>query len=311
MLLQYHDGLTMMPQSFMLLISRFCGATKTYITNDAGRQICRVSKQSPTLQSSVCSPVCCPSKTYKPSSHFLRKISTEPREAPAAILHPYTRPPHLPAFRMHLLTLLLSLLPLTSAFLIPASLPDGLYLAPINGTSAADIQRVDLDALVASHAESATSRRGSRVDRRQDRTKYVIERTNRMFPNHDDYNQCTEAWRTFFANGGVVKGHFLFLCTQGEAVIAGCNYRSESLLSSSAEFSMFEGRVVLTIVVPDNDFNARYTNPTLVDFFNSVADRTWGEWTTGWVRIKYYDYSFIDFTFWRDLRGTQFCTDLP
>lgn len=130
---------------------------------------------------------------------------------------------------MHLPTLLLPLLPLTSAFLIPASLPDGLYLAPINGTSAADIQRVDLDALVASHSHSATSRR-SRVDRRDDRTKYEMRRTNRMFPNHDDYNMCTEAWRTFFANGGVVKGHFLFLCTQGDAVIAGCNYRSESLL---------------------------------------------------------------------------------
>lgn len=41
--------MTCWPQSFMLLISRFCGATKTYITNDAGRQICRVSNQIPTL----------------------------------------------------------------------------------------------------------------------------------------------------------------------------------------------------------------------------------------------------------------------
>lgn len=50
MLLQYHGGLmTCLPQSFMLLISRFCGATKTYIINDAGRQICRVSNQIPTL----------------------------------------------------------------------------------------------------------------------------------------------------------------------------------------------------------------------------------------------------------------------
>lgn len=207
---------------------------------------------------------------------------------------------------MHLPTLLLSLLPLTSAFLIPASLPDGLYLAPINGTSAADLERVDLDALVASHAESVTSRRS--VHRRDDRTSYEILRTNRMFPNHDDYNRCTEAWRTFFANGGVVKGHFLFLCTEGEAVIAGCNYRSE--YCSFLLLLICRG-YVLMLVVPDNDFNARWTNPTLVDFFNSVADRQWGEWTTGYVRIKYYDYQFIDFTFWRDLRDTKFCTDLP
>ncbi|KAK0735926.1 hypothetical protein B0T18DRAFT_474065 [Schizothecium vesticola] len=187
---------------------------------------------------------------------------------------------------MHLPTLLLSLLPLSSAFLIPASLPDGLYLAPINGTSAADLQCVDLDALVASHSHSAASTSRRAVDRRQEKTKYAIGRTDRMFPNHGDYNECTDSWRLFFANGGVVKGHFLFLCTYGEAVLAGCNYRN-------------------------NDFTARYTNPTLVDFFNGVADKQWGTWTTGWVRIKYYDYSFIDFTFWRDLKGTQFCTDLP
>ena len=136
---------------------------------------------------------------------------------------------------MHLPILLLSLLPLTSAFLVPTSLADGLYLAPINGTSATDLQRVDLDALVASHSTTtSTSRRG--VDRRQEKTKYAIGRTDRMFPNHGDYNACTDSWRTFFANGGVVKGHFLFLCTYGEAVLAGCNYRSESLfclLSSS------------------------------------------------------------------------------
>ncbi|KAK1828709.1 hypothetical protein QBC39DRAFT_312510 [Podospora conica] len=188
---------------------------------------------------------------------------------------------------MHLPTLLVSLLPLTSAFLVPANIPDGLYLAPINGTSASDLQRVDLDAIVASHHIETARRSGRAADRRQERTKYSITRTgNRMFPNHGDYNACTDSWRTFFANGGVVKGHFLFLCTQGEAVLAGCNYRN-------------------------NDFRSQHTNPTLVDFFNGVADRYWGTWTTGYVKISYYEYSFIDFTFWRDLRGTQFCTDLP
>ena len=61
----------------------------------------------------------------------------------------------------------------------------------------------------------------------------------------------------------------------------------------------------------DNDFGSRHQNPSLVDYANSVADGHWGEWTTGYVKFKYFDYSFIDFSFWRDLKGTQFCLDLP
>jgi len=214
------------------------------------RYIYRQRRREPDLPSSkqtLClynplgsSPVWRPSDTYKPPSPLpqdlnppysnLRVRDKETPQPAASSLH--TLPPPL---KMHLPILLRSLLPLTSAFLVPTSLADGLYLAPINGTSATDLQRVDLDALVASHSTTtSTSRRG--VDRRQEKTKYAIGRTDRMFPNHGDYNACTDSWRTFFANGGVVKGHFLFLCTYGEAVLAGCNYRSESLfclLSSS------------------------------------------------------------------------------
>ena len=54
----------------------------------------------------------------------------------------------------------------------------------------------------------------------------------------------------------------------------------------------------------------RNTNPTLVDWFNGVADEKFGFWKTGRVQIKNYGGQAMDFEFWRDLRGTNFCPTL-
>jgi len=120
------------------------------------------------------------------------------------------------------LTALLPLVTAAAGYIVPADLPDGLYLVPLNESNPSP-QRVDL----------ATVPK-ARLARSVKFAKQLAKRlewagTGHTFPNHGDYNACTGAWRDFWANGNSVPGHFLFLCTVGEAVLAGCNYTREYL----------------------------------------------------------------------------------
>ena len=124
------------------------------------------------------------------------------------------------------LSVLLPLATAVAGYIVPADLPDGLYLVPLNESNPTP-QRVDLATVTK-----------ARLARSAKFTKQLAKRlewagTGHSFPNHGDYNACTGAWRDFWANGNSVPGHFLFLCTVGEAVLAGCNYTREYLPTSS------------------------------------------------------------------------------
>ncbi|KAK4170628.1 hypothetical protein QBC36DRAFT_296133 [Triangularia setosa] len=106
--------------------------------------------------------------------------------------------------------------------------------------------------------------------------------TGRWFPNHGDYDLCTIGWRNFFNSGNFVPSRTIFYAVQNQAVLAGCNYR----------------------------FQNQYSSGSFVDTFNGFLDVNHGSWRTGWVHYSQGPPADLNFSFWRDVAGTAFCTNI-
>src|SRR5947209_8630713 len=107
------------------------------------------------------------------------------------------------------LTGLLPLVTAVAGYIVPADLPDGLYLVPLDGSGNSTAQRFEL----ATFPKRATPAEKARLPRSAKFTRHLEKRlewagTGHTFPNHGDYDACTGAWRDFWANGNVVPGHF-------------------------------------------------------------------------------------------------------
>ena len=218
---------------------------------------------------------------------------------------------HLKAFAS-----LLSLAAVVAGYIVPADLADGLYLVPLDSDNPTP-QRIDLPNFRVPKTHVPRSAKFTRHQQLQKRLEWAA--TGHTFPNHDDYNACTEGWKVFWANGNSVPGHFLFLCTVGEAVLAGCNYTREyppNLPTSLTYRATYLGYPIRP-AANKNDENLpagdEFLEPESVDEFNGIADAQFGFWNTGWVHSNPFHAGIPngDWTYWRDIRGTQFCTNLP
>ncbi|KAM7200702.1 hypothetical protein V8F20_005204 [Naviculisporaceae sp. PSN 640] len=177
------------------------------------------------------------------------------------------------------LSSILALAPFVAAVLgltIPEGTPDGLYIVTKDGDGNDVHERVTN----VTAPDSQAFRRATRAPRgfgplsKRDSSGS----TQHTLPNHDDYNYCTDYWWSYTYNGNDVPPRSIVYCTRGITVLAGCNYRN---------------------VISD-------IYPHTVNQFNAHMDSTYGFWRTGWLYSDEYQ-----FTFWRDIHGTPFCTNLP
>ncbi|KAK1749658.1 hypothetical protein QBC47DRAFT_407730 [Echria macrotheca] len=168
---------------------------------------------------------------------------------------------------------LFGLLPLATAVsgaVLPRDAPPGIYrITVINGTESAPVKIGDL--YYGPEISGSIAARG--LDKRDS-----TGATGRSFPNHDDYNSCTNTWRNLLQGGGKFEGKTKYVVRSGVAELVGCNY---------------------------NDFQFAPPTPT-VDQFNGIMDNVAGSWNTGWVHSDPYDW-----TFWRDITGSvNYCSNL-
>ncbi|KAK0672650.1 hypothetical protein QBC41DRAFT_216698 [Cercophora samala] len=182
---------------------------------------------------------------------------------------------------------LLALLPFvattTLGFIVPEGTPDGFYAVTVDNDGNSTTVEIDPStlAVIGEPLEKRTLPRNNAKHRRQVNSWGA---TGQTFPNQGDYNACTQGWRNFFNAGNTVPSRKQLFAVSGQAVLAGCNYKRNPVNHGAA----------------------------LVDSFNGFMDGNAGWWRTGWVHY-YYNPGIapdIDFTFWRDLSGTQFCTNL-
>lgn len=121
---------------------------------------------------------------------------------------------------------LFALLPLAtatvSAGVLPRDAAPGIYeIKVINGT---DQPAVKIGDLYYGPLTEITAR-GSSLTKRDSNGG-----TGNWFPNHDDYNTCTNTWRNLLQNGGKLEGKTKYVVRNGVAELAGCNYNGKSLL---------------------------------------------------------------------------------
>jgi len=99
--------------------------------------------------------------------------------------------------------------------------------------------------------------------------------TGRLFPNHDDYNACTNDMKVWANNGGSIGPHNHGWIRHNQAILMLCNYSG----------------------------NAQGGYAWEVDVFNGLMDGAFGAWRTGWSHLD-----GPNKTWWRDIDGaTNFC----
>jgi hypothetical protein len=200
---------------------------------------------------------------------------------------------------------LFTLLPLTAATVsggvLPRDAAPGIYaIKVVNGT---DQPAVKVGDLYYGPVTEITAR-GSTLDKRDSNGG-----TGRWFPNHDDYNICTNTWRNLLQNGGKLEGKTKYVIRNGVAELAGCNYNSKSLLLPRESctghgpcWHLSTCRPRLTAVAGGQ----WAPPPQTVDQFNGLMDAVYGAWNTGWVFSDPYQW-----TFWRDISGKpNYCSNL-
>ncbi|KAK0745120.1 hypothetical protein B0T21DRAFT_279954 [Apiosordaria backusii] len=184
---------------------------------------------------------------------------------------------------------LLALLPLVATalgYVVPEGTPDGFYAVTFDAEGNSTTYPIDpsTHAVIGEPFEKRGLTQNSAKFSRQAITANSWGATGRTFPVHSDYDQCTIGWRNFFDAGSVVPHRRIYYSLSGQAVLAGCNYK----YSTQAGTGQF------------------------VDLYNGFMDGTVaGWWKTGWVHYYNGQFGDVDFTFWRDLQGTPFCTNLP
>jgi hypothetical protein len=132
--------------------------------------------------------------------------------------------------KMHLLKTLFALIPLIAAvvgYTLPEGTPDGFYSITFDANGNSNLTRLP-DALVArSDGQTRTvvssakfAKRDSGNLAKRDTWGY----TGRSFPNHNDYNACTDGWHNYYAGGGTVPPRTVYVLQVGQAILAVCNY---------------------------------------------------------------------------------------
>lgn len=126
---------------------------------------------------------------------------------------------------------LFALLPLAaatvSAGVLPRDTAPGIYeIKVVNGTDQPAVKIGDL------YYGPVTEiiARGSSLNKRDSNGG-----TGNWFPNHDDYNACTNTWRNLLQNGGKVEGRTKYVIRNGVAELTGCNYNCKSLMPPPGE----------------------------------------------------------------------------
>lgn len=121
---------------------------------------------------------------------------------------------------------LFALLPLAaatvSAGVLPRDAAPGIYeIKVVNGTDQPAVKIGDL------YYGPVTEiiARGSSLNKRDSNGG-----TGNWFPNHDDYNACTNTWRNLLQNGGKVEGRTKYVIRNGVAELTGCNYNRKLLM---------------------------------------------------------------------------------
>ncbi|KAK0746638.1 hypothetical protein B0T18DRAFT_489155 [Schizothecium vesticola] len=169
---------------------------------------------------------------------------------------------------------LVALLPLAAATVTGGVLPrdaaPGIYaIKVVNGT---DQPAVKVGDLYYGPVTEITAR-GSTLDKRDSNGG-----TGRSFPNHNDYNICTNTWRNLLQNGGQLEGKTKYVIRNGVAELVGCNYNGDQWAPP----------------------------PQTIDQFNGLMDAIYGAWNTGWVYSDPYRW-----TFWRDIYGAEnYCANM-
>ncbi|KAM7198462.1 hypothetical protein V8F33_004968 [Rhypophila sp. PSN 637] len=160
-------------------------------------------------------------------------------------------------------------------FVVPVGTEDGLYIV----TKDSDGNEIHEKLTNVTVPETQSARRASRASRGLGplNKRDSWGGTWHTLDNHDDYNYCTDYWWNYTYQGHDVPAKSIVYCARGNAVLAGCNYRS---------------------VTSD-------IYPHTVNQFNAHMDSVYGFWRTGWLYSDAYQ-----FTFWRDIQGTAFCTNI-
>ncbi|KAK4640492.1 hypothetical protein QC761_602295 [Podospora bellae-mahoneyi] len=180
---------------------------------------------------------------------------------------------------------LFHLVPITAlGFVVPEGTPNGFYEVIVGDDGNTTTVEIDpsTHAVIGEPLENRSLPGRSAKLRRQVNSWGA---TGRTFPNQADYNACTQGWKNFFNAGSHVPSRTQYFAVSGQAVLAGCNYKYAEVNHGAS----------------------------LVDSFNGFMDGNAGWWRTGWVHFFYHSgtlFPTIDFTFWRDLSGTNFCDNL-
>lgn len=190
---------------------------------------------------------------------------------------------------MQLKALLVTLLPVllgggVSAFIVPTDIGDGAYSVTFDDAGTANITNLgEIDSGSGSGSDST------------DNTDVVVGPADlpisakirkrdssgggggNLFPNHDEYNWCTNTMKNSLDSGKSVPGKSIYFVMRGSVFLALCNYKGSSQGGASWE----------------------------VTNFNSLIDGAYGKWRRGW-----WHRSGPNKTFWRDFQGAAICTNL-
>jgi hypothetical protein len=124
---------------------------------------------------------------------------------------------------------LIPLLATASAFFIPDEYQhDGFFTVDFDADGKPTFTEHDLAALVGRSAveqkrdatsPSAKFAAAAKLERRDSWGS-----TGRLFPNHDDYNACTNEMKVWLNNGNTLPGHSKGWIRRNQAILMLCNY---------------------------------------------------------------------------------------